>query len=65
MSAQNDDITQILDTLGRLKDRVRELDAAGAGTPAAAGGSGDALVLLRAGLAELGWPAAPACAWCC
>ncbi len=54
MSAQQDDISQILETLGRLKDRVRELDGADGdadgGGAAAADGS---LLLLRAGLAEL------------
>lgn len=59
MSGQSNDIDQILDTLGRLKQRVRELDAADART--AVGElelrsrrmNQDALNLLRVGLAEL------------
>ena len=59
MSDQSNDINQILDSLGRLKDRVHELQDTGAATevagPDARMGSlnRDTLVLLRAGLAEL------------
>jgi len=52
VSGHNDDITQILDTLGRLKDRVHELEDVSASAPVA-GGRLDTLVLLRAGVAEL------------
>lgn len=56
MAGQRSDMNQILDTLGRLKDRVREL---GKGDPDPAAdarsrpASRDSLVLLRAGLTEL------------
>jgi HD-like signal output (HDOD) protein len=52
VSGENSDINQILDTLGRLKDRVTELDALQAsGRDQAA--RQDTLIMLRAGLAEL------------
>jgi HD-like signal output (HDOD) protein len=53
VSTRADDIHEILDTIGRLKDRVRELEGDAPGQPPARAIGGDAFVALRAGLAEL------------
>ena len=53
MSGQSRDIHQILDSLGRLKERVQELDATAADGKSGRSIQRDTLVLLRAGLAEL------------
>jgi len=60
---QRSDMNQILDTLGRLKDRVRELgrtEGDGALDGRMRTAQRDALVLMRAGLAELDGLAKPA-----